>query len=339
MSVINKDQPKEGIKERINLIKRQISSIVPSAILLKKDIYTFFAIIPYKSKSEFDSFIVILEQILDSGNEWICGVSKSKNGIYDLPNGWNESSQALRYHSASAREGIIFYKNIETLFSSEYPEVEDLTNELIRKLNNPETRKDIIPWFPDALISITSNNISITEFQTLSIRCLIEINAFLQDLSMDSNKLRNKLNAVLGHILTSNSIQDTVNCVAAYLEWIIECLNQSDADKDGKCIIDEIQSFIRQHYNENITLNMLAEQFFLHPNYLSRLFKEKTGDNFVDYLTEIRIDKAKDLLKNTDNKIIEICYIVGYNNSRYFNKVFKQHTGMTPSKYRQTSSS
>ena len=158
MSVINKDQPKEGIKERINLIKRQISSIVPSAILLKKDIYTFFAIIPYKSKSEFDSFIVILEQILDSGNEWICGVSKSKNGIYDLPNGWNESSQALRYHSASAREGIIFYKNIETLFSSEYPEVEDLTNELIRKLNNPETRKDTMAMYEDIALSFYNDS-------------------------------------------------------------------------------------------------------------------------------------------------------------------------------------
>lgn len=81
---------------------------------------------------------------------------------------------------------------------------------------------------------------------------------------------------------------------------------------------------------------MLAEQFYLHPNYLSRLFKEKTGDNFVGYLTKVRMDKVKELLINTDQKIIDICYMVGYNNSRYFNKVFKQHTGMTPSEYRQT---
>ena len=72
----------------------------------------------------------------------------------------------------------------------------------------------------------------------------------------------------------------------------------------GKGTIREICLYIRQHYNENITLNGLAELFFLHPNYLSRLFKEKTGKNFIEYLTEVRMERVKELLKSSDLKIV-----------------------------------
>lgn len=336
LSLIHKGQSEEIILEKIRTMKEQIVAVIPSAILLKRDVYAFFAIIPCKSESEFDSFITILEQTCNTTKQWTCGVSKLKNGIEDLPQAWREANQALRYHYASIREGVIFYDHIEPLFLQEDPMIETLTEELIRMLNNPETRSQVLPWFPESLMAMEPSKRTITEFQTLCIRCLIELNAFLQGLYMDAEDLKKKLNQTLNQILISNSSQSTIDCITNYLQWIIQILNQSDKQKMNKCIIEEIQIFIRQHYNENITLNMLAEQFYLHPNYLSRLFKEKTGDNFVDYLTQVRMNKVKELLRSTDHKIIEICYIVGYNNSRYFNKVFKQHTGMTPSEYRQS---
>lgn len=73
---------------------------------------------------------------------------------------------------------------------------------------------------------------------------------------------------------------------------------------------------------------------YIHPNYLSRLFKEKTGKNFVEYLTEVRMEKVMELLDGTEDKIADICAMAGYDNPRYFSKVFKQYTGMTPSEYR-----
>ena len=64
-------------------------------------------------------------------------------------------------------------------------------------------------------------------------------------------------------------------------------------------------------------------------------FKEKTGKNFVDYLIQIRMQKVKELLKNSDYKIIEICSMVGYDNPRSFSKAFKHYAGMTPKEYRE----
>lgn len=100
-------------------------------------------------------------------------------------------------------------------------------------------------------------------------------------------------------------------------------------------MIKEVQLFIRRHYNETITLNMLADQFYLHPNYLSRLFKEKTGKNFVEYMTEVRMEKVKEMLTDPEKKVSDISMMAGYENPRYFSKVFKQFTGMTPSEYRE----
>lgn len=121
-----------------------------------------------------------------------------------------------------------------------------------------------------------------------------------------------------------------------YVKWLTGLFGTADEQSLGKDVIREIQLFIRQHYADNVSLNSLAEQFFLHPNYLSRLFKEKTGQNFIDYLTEVRMEKVKELLKNSDRKIVEICDLAGYDNPRYFSKVFKQYTGMTPSEYRES---
>ena len=116
----------------------------------------------------------------------------------------------------------------------------------------------------------------------------------------------------------------------SYLEWVTRSLEHADNHQISGGVVAEIQNFIRQHYQENISLNMLAEQFYMHPNYLSRLFKEKTGKNFVDYLVQIRMQKVKELLKNSDYKIIEICSMVGYDNPRSFSKAFKHYAENYP---------
>ena len=86
----------------------------------------------------------------------------------------------------------------------------------------------------------------------------------------------------------------------------------------------------------DITLNDLSKEVYLNPNYLGRLIKKETGKNFSDILTEVRIEKAKELLKNTQIKTYEISERVGINDSRYFSQLFRKMTGMTPTEYRNT---
>ena len=88
------------------------------------------------------------------------------------------------------------------------------------------------------------------------------------------------------------------------------------------------------HYKNDISLDDVSREIDISPYYFSKVFKEATGENFIDYLTGLRIDKAKDLLENTGMSMKEICGEVGYSNPNYFSRIFKKIVGVSPTEYK-----
>lgn len=97
----------------------------------------------------------------------------------------------------------------------------------------------------------------------------------------------------------------------------------------SQCIWEAIR-YIHANYAKDISLNEVAHHVYRSPEHLSRLFKEKTGEKFSTYLISYRLDKAKNLLLNTDMKIYEIAYAVGYTNPSYFSKTYREWMGIAP---------
>lgn len=100
-------------------------------------------------------------------------------------------------------------------------------------------------------------------------------------------------------------------------------------------MITLIKNVIEKNYHKSITIQDIAEEVYLSCTYLSVLFKQETGQTVVEYLTQLRMEKAKELLKDPTVKFYDICYRVGYTEPSYFSKLFKKHTGMTMSQYRE----
>lgn len=98
--------------------------------------------------------------------------------------------------------------------------------------------------------------------------------------------------------------------------------------------VNKIIDYIEQNYDQDITLKSLARYVMMGENYVSALFKKKTGDTLIHYLHRTRVEKAIELLTTTDLPINRICQNVGFMNDNYFIKIFKRMTGMTPSQYR-----
>lgn len=96
-----------------------------------------------------------------------------------------------------------------------------------------------------------------------------------------------------------------------------------------------VKRYIRENYQEDISLSMLAELVNISPVYLSRLFKKEEGINFIDYLNQYRIEVAKKLLQDIRYNIIEVADLSGFHNTKYFSKIFKKAVGITPSEYRK----
>ncbi len=100
-------------------------------------------------------------------------------------------------------------------------------------------------------------------------------------------------------------------------------------------LIRQAQEIIQEEFSSELTLTFLAERLFVNPNYLSSLFKSETGKTFSQYLTQIRIEKAKELLRSTNLKIYQICDQVGYMDQAHFSRVFKSLEGLNPYDFRE----
>lgn len=111
-------------------------------------------------------------------------------------------------------------------------------------------------------------------------------------------------------------------------------LDEKDIPK-RKDVISEIKQYVSENFERNISLADLSNRFFINLHYLSQLFKEKTGQTYLEYLTQVRIARSKELLAGSDLKIYEICQRVGYSDSTYFSKVFEKTVGCKPSDYRK----
>lgn len=109
----------------------------------------------------------------------------------------------------------------------------------------------------------------------------------------------------------------------------------AEPEKQEERTITGITRYLQEHLAEEISLSVLADNFHLNPQYISQLFKSEIGVNFLAYLTNIRMEKAKKLLLATSLSIAEVAEQSGYGDYRVFTKVFKKSEGITPSQYRR----
>ena len=100
--------------------------------------------------------------------------------------------------------------------------------------------------------------------------------------------------------------------------------------------VHEVALYLQTHIHESVSLEELAQRFFMSRSYLTRSFRNITGFSVVEYMTYIRIQKAQQLLRESDRSITEIADLCGFGNITYFEKVFKTTTGHTPVQYRKT---
>ena len=106
------------------------------------------------------------------------------------------------------------------------------------------------------------------------------------------------------------------------------------ADETARKQIQEAKAYILANFNRSLSLQDVADHVYMNPSYLSYLFKEITGQNYIDFLTACRVQEAQKLLADVQWKIYQVGEMVGYENPRYFSYIFKKYTGKTPIEFR-----
>lgn len=128
------------------------------------------------------------------------------------------------------------------------------------------------------------------------------------------------------------SLRQTSLALTSLATCLAKCVEKTQTDLSSEAVLKAID-FIQKNYQDDLTLGKVAGAVYLSPYYFSRLFKRTTGMNFTRYLTQVRIDAAKELLKKGGLTVKEVAINVGYADPRYFSSVFKKVVGVSPAAY------
>lgn len=147
-----------------------------------------------------------------------------------------------------------------------------------------------------------------------------QMNSYFNDLS--------KMIQQINHILTFSQLQSWVR---QFKEQVIHQLEQMNGTNSE--LIESVKSYILTHAKEKLMLQDIADYVNMSPSYLSALFKKHCNQNLVDYINEVKMHKACELIREGNYKIYEISYLLSFENAYYFTKVFKRYIGRTPKEY------
>jgi two-component system, response regulator YesN len=147
------------------------------------------------------------------------------------------------------------------------------------------------------------------------------------------SEFRERMNRSKADFFSVLSKVEAKERVLALTAELMDTCGKQNGNDNQENFAQAMKDYIHRNYNKDIDLESLAAHLHFNSSYLSSLFKKKTGCNFSRYVTEVRIEHAKKLLESNEFKVLEISEQVGYLDTKYFTKMFKHMTGMTPSEY------
>lgn len=163
------------------------------------------------------------------------------------------------------------------------------------------------------------------ELVALTTRSLYEINENMNGILGEENLIAVKMAHLQSYQDMKHFIYDIFNRLTAYFS--------DKLTKKKSYVIDQIKEIIRRQYTSKLTVQVIAEQVSLTPNYISQIFKKDTGMTINQYLKDVRVTAAKELLTDSNFKVFEVAEMVGFDNPYYFSTVFKKATGIHPSRF------
>lgn len=175
-------------------------------------------------------------------------------------------------------------------------------------------------------------NIKPENIQNIVIKIIFSINQLMNELKIDNENNHENVKDLLEKVFTINGLEELKQFI---LSKCIEFINKVEYNSDNiSPIIKQVISYIDKNYYEELSLKTLGYKYNINPSYLGQVFHKEIKEPFSDYLTRIRNEKAKYLLLNTNLKVNEISKKVGYTDTSYFYRKFKEFYGISPNSMR-----
>lgn len=282
-----------------------------------------------------------LQEVISNGFGFTVTIAVSSNGVsaMELTEKHKECLGSLEYKSYIGNNAIIQYNDLNSFFRYEdYSTLDNYQKQLLESIKSGNeglvkvTTQNIFRY-------ITANNINISYLKNFYYSTLSSINDIrITVLAAETDKKHEEgrdIASLLQLIEKCDSVEELNSLLDEVAVRIAVKVNNYN-NRSIKLVLRKAIEYIHEHYNEQVTLNEVADSIYVSTFYISRMFKKELGKNFVDYLNDVRIEKAKELLKDVKYKTYEVADMVGISDPHYFSKLFKKHSGITPSEYRET---
>jgi two-component system response regulator YesN len=179
-----------------------------------------------------------------------------------------------------------------------------------------------------------SRNIDLRYCHNVCLQLLIIASSLLMDLEIVNDELAIDIKKHWESVFKLETIDDMKEYVMFYYGTVCKLIAEK-RNKRSVNAVEKVKDIIQRKYSDNnLTINVISQEIYLASTYLCLVFKQETGETLNEYITKVRIEKAKELLQDKNYKLYDICYTVGYMDASYFTKIFKKYTGVTPSEYR-----
>ncbi|WP_024867092.1 response regulator transcription factor [Butyrivibrio sp. FCS014] len=265
------------------------------------------------------------------------GVGQSVERITDIPTSFEWASRAFAHQYLSSDSDFLFgseeglHSQKENVILSEIdPRHIDrrLVKEFLRRGEPSE-----VEFFLDEFLEGMGKN----AIRSTMLRQYISMDIYFCVADFIENDLGLSRADTQARIPAAELLADEKNTYDYLVDLISTALDLRQENSKGRYrdVVSQVMAYIDAHYSEEeLSLNTLAAHVNFSPNHLSAVFRQATGQTFIKYLTDYRLDKAKELLLTTSKKSNEIGMLVGYKDPHYFSYLFKKTQGMTTTQYR-----
>lgn len=259
------------------------------------------------------------------------GVGKPCSYLNDVRHSYQQAIRSLQNKFYRGTGQIIYYSELRLYESlSEYPgdKEKELFEAFKAAVSESELEEAVNIFYKWVL---RDGPIDIHHIYELTLRLLVGTEKRV--LAEASNVNINHRYEIMS-ILKMDTLEEIIRYVSSFIIdlWKVVSPHQKESHRS---IIKKTMYYMELEC-QHASLQSVAQKVYMTPTYLSLLFKNNTGKTFIEHLTDIRIDKAKDMLRSTHYKNYEVAEKVGYQDPRYFSQIFKKRVGQSPSEYRES---
>lgn len=304
--------------------------------------YIFKADSKEELETNVDTFIKEVRSRLDTHShiQYFGGVGDSVNRLGELPACFESASRAFALRYLVDGNHILLAKNINENELLNRQDVMEDGIEIPQRLDQAKFLEFLkmgeardARFFVEEFFSGIGNNAIKSQLmrQYVAVDSYLKVMEFIKSVGGETSDVEQ----VTENKETLASEEGAREYLVRLIDTAISAREQVSKNRYGE-VIKEITKYIDDNFQDDeLNLNMIAQYMNFSPNHLSMIFSQETGQTFIKYLTDIRIKKAKELLKCTSKRSNEICEEVGYKDPHYFSYLFKKNVGMSPTEYRE----